>query len=126
MSRRSALAGIILAAAVATISATYANAQEFNTTLSGFDELGALNAQSGAIFTKGQGTLRLKLDQKRQSLTYTLTYSNLTSNVTQSHIHFVKARDSGGIFLFLCTNQSTGPATTPPCPTPSPTAVTPA
>src|SRR5262249_32199653 len=69
----------ILAAAMATLSATYVNAQEFVATLSGFQELGALNAETGAIFTNGQGTFQLKLDQKQQSVTYTLTYSNLTS-----------------------------------------------
>ena len=50
---RSALAGAMLAAALTTVSATYANAQEFRATLSGFEELGALNAQTGAIFSKG-------------------------------------------------------------------------
>jgi CHRD domain len=118
---RSVLAGAILAAAVTAMSAAGTNAQEFHATLSGFQELGAINAQTGAIFTPGQGTLTLKLDQKVQSLTYTLTYSNLTGNVTQSHIHFGKARDSGGIFLFLCTNLGNGPAGTPACPNPSAT-----
>ena len=41
--------------------------------------------------------------------------------MTQSHIHFGKARDSGGIFLFLCTNLGNGPAGTPACPNPSAT-----
>ena len=119
MCRRSVLAGAILAAAVAIISATYANAQEFRATLSGFQELGALNSETGAIFTKGQGTLQLKLDEKLQSLTYTLTYSNLTSAVLQAHIHFAKVHVPGGIFLFLCTNLGNGPAGTPACPNPS-------
>jgi len=121
---RSMLAGAILATAVTTITATYANAQTFHTDLSGFEELGALNNQTGAIFSKtGQGTLDLKLNQKLQSLTYTLTYSGLTSNVTQAHIHFGKSRDSGGIFLFLCTNLAppVGIPTPPLCPNPSAT-----
>jgi hypothetical protein len=116
MYRRSALAGAILAATLTTISATYANAQEFVATLSGFQELGALNAETGAIFTNGQGTFRLKLDQKLQSVTYTLTYSNLTSDVMQAHIHFGQVHVPGGIFLFLCTNLGNGPAGTPACP----------
>ena len=119
MCRCSVLAGPILAAAVATLSATYVNAQQFVATLSGFEELGALNNETGAIFTKGQGTFQLKLDQKLQSVTYTLTYSNLTSNVTQAHIHFGQVHVPGGIFLFLCTNLGNGPAGTPACPNPS-------
>src|SRR5262245_11930753 len=126
MYRHSVLAGAILAAAGAMLSTTYASAQTFHADLSGFEELGALNAQTGAIFSKtGQGTLDLILDQKNQSLTYTLTYSGLTTNVTQAHIHFGKARDSGGIFLFLCTNLGNAPpgiSPTPPlCPNPSAT-----
>ena len=120
MYRRSVLAGAILAAAGTTISATYANAQEFRATLSGFQEVGALNNETGAIFSKtGEGTLKLKLDEKAQSLTYTLTYSGLTSTVLQAHIHFGKVHVPGGIFLFLCTNLGNGPAGTPTCPTPS-------
>src|SRR5262249_30331449 len=120
----SVLAGAILAAALTTISATYANAQEFSARLSGFQELGALNNQTGAIFSKtGQGTLTFNLDPKNQSLTYTLTYSGVTSNVTQAHIPFGKARDAGGIFLFLCTNLTppVGVPTPPLCPNPSAT-----
>jgi hypothetical protein len=116
MHRRFVLARAILAAAVTTLWAVGANAQQFQAQLSGFQELGAINNQTGAIFTSGKGTLTLKLDQKAHSLTYTLTYSGLTTNVTQSHIHFGKTRDSGGIFLFLCTNLGNGPAGTPACP----------
>jgi CHRD domain len=109
---RPELAGAILAIAVTTISASYANAQTFHADLSGFDEL-----SPNAVFTPGQGTLTLKLDQKLQLVTYTLTYSGLSSTVTQAHIHFGKERDIGGIFLFLCTNLGNGPTGTPFCPT---------
>jgi CHRD domain len=109
---RPELAGAILAIAVTTISASYANAQTFHADLSGFDEL-----SPNAVFTPGQGTLTLKLDQKLQLVTYTLTYSGLSSNVTQAHIHFGKERDIGGIFVFLCgTAANPGPTGTPLCP----------
>jgi len=108
---RPELAGAILAIAVTTISASYANAQTFHADLSGFDEL-----SPNAVFTPGQGTLTLKLDQKLQLVTYTLTYSGLSSNVQQAHIHFGKEHVIGGIFLFLCTNLGNGPAGTPGCP----------
>jgi CHRD domain len=115
---RSVLAGatIMAAAALATISSN-ANAQTFHADLSGFQELGALNAETGAIFSPGTGTLDLKLDQKLQMLTYTLTYSGLTSPVLQAHIHFGQIHVPGGIFLFLCTNLGNGPVGTPACPT---------
>jgi hypothetical protein len=113
---RSVLTRAILGAAVTAMSATYANAQSFHTDFSGFFEVGALNNETGAIFSNGEATLKLKLDKKVQSLTYTLTYSNLSANVTQAHIHFGKVHVPGGIFLFLCSNLGNGPAGTPPCP----------
>jgi hypothetical protein len=117
--RRSVLAGAILGAAVTAMSSACANAQTFHTEFSGNNELGPLNAETGAIFSPGQATLALKLDQKLQSLTYTLTYSNLSAAVLQAHIHFGKVHVPGGIMVFFCTNLGNGPAGTPACPNPS-------
>ena len=121
--RRCDLIAMAVAAAVG-FSASYACAQEFTAKLSGFQELGALNNQTGAILSNGTGTAELELDQKGQTVTYKLTYSNVgttapgTGTVTQAHIHFGKSRDSGGILVFFCTNAvpSNGPAGTPKCP----------
>jgi len=121
--RRCDLIAMAVAAAVG-FSASYACAQEFTAKLSGFQELGALNNQTGAILSNGTGTAKLDLDQKSQTVTYSLTYSNVgttapgTGTVTQAHIHFGKSRDSGGILVFFCTNAvpSNGPAGTPKCP----------
>jgi len=108
---------VLAVLAVATTGMTCtANAEEFNAKLSGFHETGALNAETGAIFTGGKGTLSLTLDKKLQSANYTLTYSGLTSPVLQAHIHFAKEHVPGGIFAFLCTNLGNGPAGTPACP----------
>jgi hypothetical protein len=104
--------------------AAYADAgagssEEFSARLSGFQELGTLNNQTGAILSDGTATLKLDLDTRAKSIAYTLTYSNvgttapLTGTVTQAHIHFGKGRDSGGILVFFCTNSTfagTGPA----------------
>ena len=109
---------IILSVAVCTLvaSALPVQADPFSTTLSGFEEIGALANPTGAILTDGEGSLQLDLDERSQMLNYTLTYSGLTSNVTQAHIHFGKLHVAGGIFVFLCTNLGNGPAGTPPCP----------
>jgi hypothetical protein len=108
----------ILAAAVTAVPATYANARDFHATFSGFNELGALNAETGAINSDGQATLALTLNTKMQTLSYTLTYSNLVL-VTQAHIHFGKVHVPGGVMVFLCTNLGNGPAGTPSCPSSS-------
>jgi hypothetical protein len=115
----SILARTTLAALLTAISVGYANAQQFEAVLSGFEELGALNAETGNILSTGTGKLTLSMNQQLQSLTYTLTYSGLSSAVLQSHIHFGRQRVPGGIFLFLCTNLGNGPAGTPACPNPS-------
>jgi hypothetical protein len=109
---------VILSVAVCTLAALAlpVQADPFSATLSGFEEIGALNSNTGAILTDGEGSLQLDLDEGSQTLNYTLTYSGLTSNVTQAHIHFGKVHVAGGIFVFLCTNLGNGPAGTPACP----------
>ena len=128
------LFGATLAAAVVAFSASCACAEEFSARMTGFQELGSLpnvtqNSSTlvvtaanptGAILSDGTGTLKLDLDEKAGTATWTLTYSNvgntppLTGTVTQAHIHFGKSRDSGGIMVFFCTNLT--PPVGPPKP----------
>jgi hypothetical protein len=68
------------------------------------------------LYTDGTGTFDAKIADDDQSITYELTYSGLTSNVTQAHIHFGNRYTSGGVSLFLCSNLGNGPAGTPACP----------
>jgi hypothetical protein len=110
MYRRSVLAGAILAAAVISMPVTYAKAQQFNADLVGFNEAPL------SIFSSGQGTLALNLNQKLQMATYTLTYSGLSAPITQSHIHLGERHQAGGIFVFLCgTPTNPGPSGTAAC-----------
>jgi hypothetical protein len=120
--RRDKLIKVVLLTTLIVFSASYAYAQEFVTRLNGFEELGGLNAQTGAILSNGTGTLQLNLDKQAGTATFTLTYSNvgttapLTGTVTQAHIHFGKRRDSGGVMVFFCSNLGNGPTGTPACP----------
>ena len=102
--------GTTLAVAVAALAGGVAHAQEFNTRLSGFNEVPA------AIFSPGTGTLQLNLDRQANRLNFTLTYSGLTSSVTQAHIHFGQRHVAGGIMVFFCSNLGNGPTGTQPCP----------
>ena len=111
--RHSSHAASILVAATIGLLATAANAQEYHARLSGFNEVGGLNAETGAILTNGRGALDLVLNRNALSATYTLTYSDLTSPVLQAHIHFGKVHTPGGIFVFLCTNLGNSPPGTP-------------
>jgi CHRD domain-containing protein len=100
-------------AALLFVSSARADAQEFSAKFSGFNEIGALNAATGAILSEGQGTLKLDLNRAAQTLDYTLTYSGLSADVTQAHIHFGKDHVAGGVIVFLC-----GGGGTPSCPNP--------
>jgi hypothetical protein len=112
------LASAFLGAAVLALSAVPASAQRFSGTFSGFNELGALNAETGAILSEGKGTIKLNLDKSSQTITYELTYSGLSSDVLQAHIHLGRVHTPGGIMVFFCTNLGNGPAGTPACPNP--------
>jgi hypothetical protein len=108
-----------LIAATALISTAVArdhDTTEFHATLSGFEEVGALNNQSGAILSEGGGTLDLRLDRRAQTLTFTLHFANLSSAVTQSHIHFGKVHMAGGVMVFFCSNLPNPPPGTQSCP----------
>ena len=116
--RREFFAAAFLGAAALIAMSVPANAQKFSGKFSGFNELGGLNAETGAILSEGKGTIELDVDKSSQTITYTLTYSGLTSPVLQSHIHFGRIHTPGGIFVFLCTNLGNGPTGTPTCPNP--------
>jgi len=113
------LTGTIAAAALIAAPAVCTAADEFHAIFSGFNEVGPLPgptaAETGAILSDGKATLTLNLNRIAQSITYTLTFSNLT-NVTQAHIHFGKIHVPGGVIVFLCSNLGNGPAGTPACP----------
>lgn len=109
------LAGASLAAALA-LSAGQAKAEEFSAKFSGFNELGALNAETGAILSDGKATVNLDLDRTAQTLKFTLTFSGLGAPITQSHIHFGKIHVPGGVIVFFCAAPGvTAPAGTATC-----------
>jgi hypothetical protein len=93
----------------------------FSAKFSGFQEIGGLGAgETGAIFSQGQGTLGLKIDRTNRLINFTLTYSNLSSDVQQSHIHFGKDRVAGGIMVYFCSNVTPTTPLPPMTPTPLP------
>jgi hypothetical protein len=113
---RAMMLGTLIAATALTAAAAAHDNAEFHASLTGFEEVGALNNQSGAILSEGRGTLDLKLDRRSQTITFTLRFSNLSSAVTQSHIHFGKVHMAGGVMVFFCSNLPNPPSGTQPCP----------
>jgi hypothetical protein len=52
--------------------------------------------------TTGTGTFKATISADRTTITYTLTFSGLSSDALMSHIHFGQPGVAGGIFIFLC------------------------
>ena len=96
-----------------SLSTTLAYAAEkshLSATLTGLQEVVA-----GTIITDATGTFSATVNDD-STLTYTLTYKNLSSAVLQAHIHIGATKTSGSISIFLCSNLGNGPAGTPACP----------
>lgn len=82
---------------------------QFKADLISFEEVPAVSSTATGSFT-------MLIDPTGTQFTYRLTYSGLSSNVTQAHIHFGQKGVNGGITLFFCTNLGNGPAGTQSCP----------
>jgi hypothetical protein len=108
----------VAAFAVAASADGGSNQKPFTITerLSGYKE------QPAALSTSGQGSIWLRVDPQAGTIQYKLTYANLEGNVTQSHIHFGSASQSGpNVSAFLCSNVGAPPGVvTPACPTTNP------
>jgi hypothetical protein len=77
----------------------------FKTRMVGFQE-------TPAILSDGTGTFRATLDKGGRSISFTERFSNLSSDVTASHIHFGQPGVAGAVFVFFC-----GGGGKPGCPT---------
>jgi len=127
MKPSSKLSGV-LAAALVTMIVPPITADPPNTTgqstvtteLTGYQETPL------TINSPGSGEFTATIQNNGTAITYTLTYRDLSSPVTQAHIHFGRPAISGMIVLFLCNTSGNPPATVPtppPCP-PAPATVT--
>ena len=109
-------------AALATLFAAPVFAQKttFTTNLVGYQETPL------TINSTGSGEFMAKISKDGSSIDYQLTYRDLPTAITQSHIHFGRPALTGGVVLFLCTNLGNAPASVPTpqlCP-PSPATIT--
>jgi hypothetical protein len=110
------LASVTVMAAPFMLLGADASATEFHGTFSGFEEVGPLNAETGAVLSPAKATVDLDLNRQARTITFKLTFSGFTTDVTQAHIHFGKRHVPGGVIVFFCTNNNNGPAGTQLCP----------
>ena len=87
------------------------------------ETLSSFNETPVALSTPGTASFRLLINDRTQEITYRLSYSDLSADITQSHVHFGSPAQSGGVSFFLCTNLGNGPAGTQACPA-SPATIT--
>jgi hypothetical protein len=95
-------------AAVAVHSQTAAPAghtERFSASLSGANEVPPINSN-------GTGNFEMSIHQGM--ITFSLSFSDLTSPLSVAHLHFAPTKVAGGVMIFLCGggNQPACPATT--------------
>jgi len=95
------------AALIATLYTAPANAatENFSATLLGDNEVPPINSA---------GTAAFHMENANGVITFTMTFSGLSSNPVVSHLHFAPTKVAGGVMIFLCGggNQSPCPAGT--------------
>jgi CHRD domain len=92
-------------------------------------KLNPYNETPSTIYSTGSGEFKARISADGMTIDYEETFRDLSSTVTQSHIHFGRPALSGGVVLFLCYNPAlitapVGVPTPPICPTTSPATVT--
>lgn len=85
---------LILLATVAVAQDSYSDSKSIKADLVSFNQVPSVLAGS-----HGKFTAEINDDG---ALTYSLSYSNMTSPVVQAHIHFGDSRTNGGVMVFLC------------------------
>jgi hypothetical protein len=87
-----------------------AHAQFFQANLDGYQEV-------PSVATRAVGVFNARSNSDRTEVEYTLSFSNIQTAVTQSHIHFAQIAVNGPIIIWLCGSATNpGPAGTPACP----------
>ena len=99
------LAMVAVVASLVAVPVVNSQTERFSASLSGGNEVPPINSAGTADFDMAiqQGTI-----------TFSLTFSGLSSSLTLAHLHFAPSKVAGGVMIFLCGggNQPACPATT--------------
>ena len=89
-------------------------------------KLTGLEETTATINTKASGEFKATISEDGTMIKYEETYRDLSSAVTQSHIHYGEPKLTGQIVLYLCTNLTppTGVPLPQACPLASPATIT--
>jgi hypothetical protein len=94
-----------LAASLLVAPAAHSQTERFSASLSGAEEVPPIN-------TSGTGAFEMTIQQG--TITFSLTFSDLSSPLGVAHLHFAPSKVAGGVMIFLCGGggQPACPATT--------------
>jgi hypothetical protein len=72
--------------------------------------------ENPAVSTEARGQFYAVVNKEETEITYWLSFSNLTADVSQAHIHFGQHHTNGGIIVWLCEGTALSPTdSTPAC-----------
>ncbi|PYI62453.1 MAG: hypothetical protein DMF07_13555 [Verrucomicrobia bacterium] len=73
--------------------AAHSQMERFSATLSGAEEVPPINTA---------GTADFAMTIQPGTITFSLTFSGLSSNLAVAHLHFAPSKVAGGVMIFLC------------------------
>jgi hypothetical protein len=85
--------GAALAAVLLTAPALRAETEVFSATLLGDNEVPPINTVAQAAF---------RMEVQEGSITFSLTFSGLSTPLFVAHLHFAPTKVAGGVMIFLC------------------------
>jgi hypothetical protein len=97
------IVGGFAASAVADDFSPLRNQRFFRAQLVSFNEVPSVSSAA-------RGHFFAMLNERGDGFTYWLTYSGLSENASQAHIHFGQHHVNGGISVWLCEGASAAPA----------------
>src|SRR5262249_15766299 len=94
-----------LAASVLAAPAAYSETERFSASLTGAEEVPPINTT---------GTADFEMTIQQGAISFSLTFSDLSSPLSVAHLHFAPSKVAGGVMIFLCGGggQPACPATT--------------
>jgi hypothetical protein len=82
-----------LAASLLAATAARSQTERFSANLVGANEVPPIN-------TAGSGEFRMKI--VGSDINFSLSFSDLSSDLTMAHLHFAPTKVAGGVMIFLC------------------------
>ena len=94
-----------LAVSILAASAAPSHAERFSASLSGANEVPPINSA---------GTGNFEMTIQPSGISFSLSFSDLSSPLSVAHLHFAPSKVAGGVMIFLCGGggQPACPATT--------------